>query len=133
MGMICRLAVMGDTTYNDEETIHGILAKATAQIVSNEPSYIDIMMVLGGAKGVDASASRFCTEHYVTKVLYKPYCVLSGGQGDKVGDFKLRRRQMIDNCDILLVIRKAGSDEYNGYIARAVSLGKNVIIEEIRE
>ena len=135
MGTVGRLAVMGDREFSCEETVGYILARVILAETNPayEAHYSDILLVLGGAHGVDQTAREWAHKVNNSYVLFKPPFMVDSSREHSPGDFRVRRKQMVDNCDVLVVIKKPGDLTFDGYIRRAMKLGKTVIIEEIQD
>lgn len=138
MGSVLRLAVMGDRTYSDAETIGFVLEKAVLALCdprddTSIASYDDCILLLGGASGVDQTAREWAYRENYSYVLYKPPFMVDPGREHQPADFRVRRKQMVDNCDALLVLKRPGDETFDSSIRRAIKLNKTVIIEEVQD
>jgi hypothetical protein len=141
MGTIARVAVMGSRDFTDQETVAQILTKTSLALCdpqldgADRPQYHDVILVLGGANGVEACARRWADDWGDTSyVLYKPHFMVDRkSEGFVPRDFPIRRTQMVDNCDVLVVIHNGNGEDFSPYIRRAMAQGKTVITEEVHE
>lgn len=134
MGSVVRIAVMGSKDFDDYETVRNVLEKVVLGVHDPRYSsdYTDAIFVFGGSAGVEAQARAFAEQANYSYVLYKPPFMVAGTDHTP-SDFGLRRTQMVDNCDFLIVIKKPEDGSLGRVIARARRLRKAVHIEEIQD
>ena len=132
MGTVCRIAVMGTRDGIDPEIVETVLTKVILNECGNglSTTYIEAMLVLGGAAGVDEIAREWASKTGLTYVLFKPAFMVDPDGRHNAVDFRNRRKQMVDNCDVLVVIKRGDDTCFDTFIRRAVKLGKTVIVED---
>lgn len=140
MGTIARVAVMGSKEITDSHTVGRVLTQTLLALcddtlyTGDSAAYADAILVLGGAQGVERAAQEWADgEGNTSYVIYKPNFMVDGRQNDPLpGDFVVRRRQMVDNCDVLVVIHDGDKSRFEPSIRRAMKKGKTVIEEVVQ-
>ena len=137
MGTVARVAVMGSRYIEDKEAVGQILSKVILALLDpSDPNdrYSEAVLVLGGARGVDTLAREWADEVDNTYLLYKPpFMVDTQEKAPVPRHFSVRRQQMVDNCDVLVVISGGTGEDFDRWIKRAIAQGKTVILEEVRD
>ena len=88
----------------------------------------DLTVISGGAEGVDTIAEEVAREAGVKFIAYLP-------NGDTWEHYRERNKRIVEDCDMLLVIRYKDSKTYGSGWTRdyAKRIGKRVVSIEIEE
>lgn len=81
------------------------------------------MIILGGADGIDSLAERYADKHRISKLILRPQYNLYG----KAAPLK-RNEQMVELCDMALVIWDGSSRGTRYTMDYAQKKGKKVIL-----
>lgn len=136
MGSVVKIAVMGARDCTDSELVGSILEKTILAVHQPTPGHTaapprDSLLVLGGATGVEQQAREWADSNDYSYVLYKPPFMVDSHREHNPHDFRVRKKQMVDNCDVLVIIKRPGDGDFDSSIRRAIKLGKTVITQEV--
>ncbi len=118
-----KLGVIGTRLVKDKELVKAIITYYIKRYGNNL-----LTIISGGAEGVDSIAEEVARSFNIPFIAYLP-------EGNKWGDFEKRNKQIVEGCDILLVIRYKESKTYGSGWTRdyAMKIGRKVINIEIEE
>jgi len=118
-----KLGIIGTRLVKDKELVKAIITHYIERYVNNS-----LTVISGGAEGVDSIAEEVARSLDIPFMAYLP-------EGHKWGDFEKRNKQIVAECDMLLVIRYRESKTYGSGWTRdyAIKIGKKVVNIEIEE
>lgn len=119
-----KLGVVGTRLVKDRELVRAIIAHYVQMFSGG----CDITVISGGAEGVDTIAEEVANELGVKFIAYLP-------NGDTWEHYRERNKRIVEDCDMLLVIRYKDSKTYGSGWTRdyAKRIGKRVVSIEIEE
>lgn len=98
-GKILKVGVIGSRTITNKSLIYKALdAFATRASLQKD----QIVVLSGGAKGVDTLAQEWCREREVPFILFKPYFLVDNKAAYNPRHYFTRNKQIIDNSDTIL-------------------------------
>jgi predicted Rossmann fold nucleotide-binding protein DprA/Smf involved in DNA uptake len=96
-----RVAVVGSRTITDRARIEDALDTALEMWVHPEDP---IVLLSGGAKGVDTVAREIAKDRGYDFLLFKPYHMLDGQAEYSPRYFFVRNKQIADNADVVVAV-----------------------------
>lgn len=94
-----KLAVIGSRIITDEAFVFGSLDD---WMIAYTPK--SLVILAGGAKGVDELARKWAESKGVDFVLFKPYFMLDSSCDYNVRHYAIRNKQLVHNADHVLAI-----------------------------
>ncbi len=116
-----KIAIVGSRNFNDYETLKNVVDKIISEISDSE-----IIIVSGGAKGVDSLAELYAKEKNYKMLIFKPEWKRYGK-----GAGIIRNKEIVKNSDIVIAFKSINSKGTNNTIQTAIKEGKKVYIYEI--
>ena len=95
-----RIAVVGSRTITDEDLVYDAIQEAIEKYVSPDEG---IVIVSGGAKGVDTVAQKIAFGKY-DFILFKPYHMIDPSTEYSPKFFFARNKQIADNADVVVIL-----------------------------
>lgn len=117
-----KLGVTGSRSIVDQDYIEGCLHDAIRKLQllrrhDGDHGYqrpAPIVLLTGGAKGVDEVAAEYAKAWHYDHVLFKPAFLVDGHKSYSPRDYLLRNKQIVDNSDYVVAIWD-GSSRGTGY------------------
>jgi predicted Rossmann fold nucleotide-binding protein DprA/Smf involved in DNA uptake len=96
-----RLAVVGSRTITDFDTVKAAIYEAIEQYASPDDA---IVIVSGGAKGVDTVAQEWAKSNGIDFILFKPHHMIDPSVEYSPKFFFARNKQIADNADVVVIL-----------------------------
>lgn len=96
-----RIAIVGSRSITDVKRVKSIIDLAVP-LLTYEKAPVTVLS--GGAKGVDTIAQEWASDRSLDFILFKPYHLVDKRVSYEAKYFFVRNKQMVDNCDAVLVI-----------------------------
>jgi len=118
------LAVSGSTSLDDYHKIAGCLQKTILNIVQHTSiTKQKIILLSGGAKGVDSIAKKFAQENNINFVEIK-----ANWKRYRKGAGPIRNQKIIDSANALIAFKKPTSTGTTDTIRKAIAIGMPTMI-----
>jgi len=96
-----RLAVVGSRTITDMGTVADAILNAVEQYCQPDEC---LVIVSGGAKGVDTVAQEWAKSSGADFILFKPYHMIDPSTEYSPKFFFARNKQIADNADVVVIL-----------------------------
>jgi predicted Rossmann fold nucleotide-binding protein DprA/Smf involved in DNA uptake len=96
-----RLAVCGSRTITEAAIVESAIYEAIEMYASQDES---VVIVSGGAKGVDTLAQKWAKDHKADFILFKPYHMIDPSAEYSPKFFFARNKQIADNADVVVIL-----------------------------
>ena len=124
-----RVAVVGSRSIVDQDLINYHLDQIFLPCGGDHGE--DIVIVSGGAKGVDTLAREWAKINNKDFILFKPYHLIDDSVEYHPRYFFVRNKQIIDNSDMVIVFWDGKSKGTIDAMKRARKQGKDITVIEI--
>lgn len=121
-----KLSITGSRSITDKTWVFNQIDNAIAEINKKKKTPVNIVILSGGAKGVDTLAREYAEEKGLDFVLFKPYHMVDNKVPFETKYFFARNRQLADNADVCLVLYDGVSHGTKHFIDHAAKKGKPV-------
>lgn len=96
-----KIAVVGSRGITSKDSIYEALDEAVTQYGTGDDT---IVIISGGAKGVDALAYEISKEQGYDFILFKPYHMIDPSVEYSPRFFFSRNKQIADNADVVVIL-----------------------------
>lgn len=96
-----KVAVIGSRSVNDKALVEQMLNEIKRSCDSHNNS---LVILAGGASGVDELARQWAKDNHVDFVMFKPYFMLDSKASYTPRHYFFRNKQIIQNADTILAI-----------------------------
>lgn len=121
-----RVAVTGSRSITDRDWVFYHLDSLYGANASNPPK--TVVVISGGAKGVDTLAQEWAKGEGKDFILFKPYHLIDSQVEYQPRFFFARNKQIVDNCDELVAFWDGVSSGTRHAIEYAQKSGKKVTV-----
>lgn len=123
-----RIGIIGSRTITAYDRVESTIRAAIYNTVMEHP----VVVVTGGAKGVDTIAERIADEDGHDKVIFRPYFQCDDAADYDPRHYHVRNRQIIQNSDAVIAVWDGESRGTASVIKRAQRMGVPVQVITIR-
>lgn len=116
-----RVAIVGSRSIDDEQYVFDEISTILAQ---RTPPDEPIVIISGGAKGVDSIAKMYAEDNGYDFILFKPYHLIDNKADFQPRYFFSRNRQIVDNSDLVVCLWDGESNGTEHVIQYATRKGK---------
>lgn len=118
-----KIAIIGNRDLTDHDWISDTLTKHIK--VTLNTSLLDIVVLLGGAKGVQVATQKWCTDNLIDYIVIPPAHMIDKALVRHFSPrmFFMRNKHIIDQADRVLFIK---TDVDDGEVVRAMEYAEKV-------
>lgn len=99
-----KVAICGSRSIDNYALVESVIDEALRELLPKFVGKGGVVLLSGGAKGVDQHAQTYAKTKNLPFVLFKPYHMLDSTEEYKPKYFFVRNKQLVDNADAVVVI-----------------------------
>lgn len=99
-----KLAITGSRSITDKDWVYAQLNELLRQLHAKSKTAQSVVVLSGGALGIDTLVRGYCEDKKLDFVLFKPYHLVDNKVKFETKYFFARNRQIVDNADIVVCI-----------------------------
>lgn len=122
-----KVAITGSRSFSNDEEVAKYITDGLKRLEVKGP----VVILAGGANGVDHGVKKYADSNDCPFVLFKPYHMVDNKVSFDPRFFFARNRQLVENCDVAIVIWDGISTDTKAFIDHCNRLSKPVIVHMV--